>query len=74
MAMMPVAIAEYFEADRKGDTAAVANCFTADAVVRDEGHTYTGRDAIQEWRRAQARNTATPSSRSPLLTMAAARW
>jgi ketosteroid isomerase-like protein len=51
MAMkLPVAIAEYFEADRKGDAAAVANCFTADAVVRDEGHTYTGRVAIQEWK------------------------
>lgn len=47
---MPIAIAEYFDADRAGDATAVADCFTADAVVRDEGHTYTGRDAIYEWK------------------------
>lgn len=47
---LPVAIADYFEADRTGNAAAVANCFTADAVIRDEGHTYTGREAIQGWK------------------------
>lgn len=47
---LPVAIAGYFEADRAGDAAAVANCFTTDAVVRDEGHTYTGRNAIRAWK------------------------
>ena len=47
---LPSAIATYFEADRNGDAAAVANCFTAEAIVRDEGHTYTGRDAIGEWK------------------------
>jgi hypothetical protein len=43
-------IAGYFEADRTGDAAAVADCSTADAIVRDEGHTYKGREAIQEWK------------------------
>ncbi len=47
---LPIAIAGYFEADRAGDADAVADCFTTDAVVRDEGHTYTGRGAIREWK------------------------
>lgn len=47
---LPIAIAGYFDADRAGDAGAVADCFTTDAVVRDEGHTYTGRDAIRAWK------------------------
>lgn len=47
---LPSPIAGYFDADRKGDAIAVANCFTAHAVVRDEGRTYSGRDAIQDWK------------------------
>lgn len=47
---LPISIAEYFKADRTRDAAAVAECFTAEAVVRDEGHTYTGRDAIHDWK------------------------
>jgi uncharacterized protein (TIGR02246 family) len=46
---LPAVIAEYFGADRARDAAAVAGCFTVDAVVRDDGHTHTGRDAIREW-------------------------
>jgi len=42
-------IAAYFEAD-KGTGAGVAACFTADAVVQDEGHTYRGTDEIRQWR------------------------
>lgn len=42
-------IARYFDADRRRDAVAIAECFTADATVQDEGHTYTGRDGIQEW-------------------------
>jgi ketosteroid isomerase-like protein len=52
---LPVAIAAYFEADRTRAAAAVADCFTADAIVRDEGHTYTGRDAIEEWKAGSSR-------------------
>ena len=29
---------------------AVSECFTEDAVVKDEGNTYTGREAIHEWK------------------------
>ena len=46
---LPKGIANYFEADRRRDAAAISECFAADAIVRDEGHTYTGREAIREW-------------------------
>lgn len=46
---LPEPIAEYFGADRvNGD--AVARCFTSDAVVKDEGHTHTGVEAIRKWK------------------------
>jgi SnoaL-like domain len=41
-------MAKYFAADR-GDANAVADCFTENAVVVDESHTYTGREAIRRW-------------------------
>jgi hypothetical protein len=46
---LPKTIAAYFTAD-KGDCEAVAQCFTENAVVKDEGHTYHGRAAIKEWK------------------------
>jgi hypothetical protein len=46
---LPEPIAGYFAADR-GDGQAVARCFTENAVVQDEGHTYNGRLAIQRWK------------------------
>jgi len=46
---LPKPIADYFAADRK-DGAAVARCFTPNAVVIDERHTYAGRDAIARWK------------------------
>lgn len=49
MVKLPNIIAEYFAADRKRSAEAVADCFTDDAVVIDEGQTYTGRDAIKQW-------------------------
>lgn len=47
---LPAIIAEYFDADRKRSADAVADCFTDDAIVKDEGHSYTGRDAIRQWK------------------------
>ena len=47
---LPDSIAAYFSADRKRSADAVAACFTGAAVVKDEGHTYTGRDAIRQWK------------------------
>jgi len=46
---LPEPIAAYFDADRRG-AAAVAGCFTKQAVVRDEGQTYTGLAAIEAWK------------------------
>src|ERR1700674_2823634 len=46
---LPEPIAAYFSAD-KGDSDAISQCFTANAVVKDEGHTYNGRAAIKKWK------------------------
>lgn len=46
---LPKPIANYFSADAM-DGGAVANCFTADAVVVDDEKTYSGRDAIARWK------------------------
>jgi hypothetical protein len=46
---LPEPVAEYFGADRVHGEA-VARCFTGDAVVKDEGHTHTGIDAIRKWK------------------------
>lgn len=46
---LPKPIADYFAADA-ADGAAVAKCFTADAVVIDEKQTYRGREAIARWK------------------------
>ncbi|WP_028957427.1 nuclear transport factor 2 family protein [Sulfitobacter sp. 20_GPM-1509m] len=46
---LPSVIAAYFVSDKKGNAQAISECFTQDAVVIDEGNTYTGRDAIRQW-------------------------
>lgn len=46
---LPEPVAVYFTADQ-GDSQAVAQCFTENAVVMDEGHTYRGRTAIRQWK------------------------
>jgi hypothetical protein len=46
---LPEPIVAYFEAD-KTDNEAVAQCFTEEAVVKDEGQTYNGRAAIKKWK------------------------
>lgn len=46
---LPEPIAKYFIADAAGDSSALARCFTAEGVVRDEGGTFTGIAAIQQW-------------------------
>jgi len=49
---LPEPIAAYFEADERdgNDGKSVARCFTQQAVVKDEGHTYTGTHAIRGWK------------------------
>ena len=49
MINLPAPISDYFAADAK-NAEAVAQCFTDDAVVRDEGKTYVGREAIRAWK------------------------
>jgi hypothetical protein len=43
-------IAAYFAAESSGREA-VVRCFTNNAVVKDEGQTYEGLVAIEQWRR-----------------------
>ena len=49
--ILPDPIAAYFAADQRS-TDAIARCFTTQAFVKDEGHTYTGLDAIKAWKAA----------------------
>lgn len=46
---LPGVVAAYFAADEKGNAQAISECFSQDAVVIDEGNTYTGRNAIRQW-------------------------
>jgi SnoaL-like domain len=46
---LPQPIAAYFEADSTKN-AGIEACFTEAAIVKDEGHTYVGRDAIGKWK------------------------
>lgn len=48
---LPDPVAAYFAAERQSPET-LAACFTAQALVKDEGHTYAGRDAIKEWKAA----------------------
>ena len=46
---LPKPVAAYFIADEV-DGEAVSQCFTENAVVKDEGHTHEGRAAIKAWK------------------------
>ena len=47
---LPKTIEDYFDADRNGGPDAIAACFTEEAVVKDEGKTHVGREAIRRWK------------------------
>lgn len=51
---LPKPIATYYLVDLENHSA-VSDCFTENGVVIDEGKTYTGREAIQEWKRGASR-------------------
>jgi len=51
--ILPDPIAAYFAADVHS-TDAIARCFTTHAVVKDEGRTHTGLEAIKAWKAAAA--------------------
>jgi len=47
---LPKGIDTYFAADRDGGPDAVAAAFTENGIVKDEGRTHQGRDAIRQWK------------------------
>ena len=47
--ILPDPIAAYFAADRQ-HAEAVVRCFTAHAIVKDEGRDHVGLDAIRAWK------------------------
>ncbi|MDR0245886.1 MAG: nuclear transport factor 2 family protein [Burkholderia sp.] len=55
---LPDSIRVYFEFSNGADTARIADCFTQEAVVVDEGRTYRGYDAIQSWKRESRKTFA----------------
>ncbi|MBA2117935.1 nuclear transport factor 2 family protein [Bremerella alba] len=46
---LPMPVANYFFADTS-DSEAVAQCFTENTVVKDEGCTFKGQPAIRQWK------------------------
>jgi len=46
---LPSPIKAYFDADQRNDGEALIRAFAPDAVVRDEGQSYAGRQAIAAW-------------------------
>ena len=46
---LPPSIALYISAANQSATERVAECFTEDAIVQDEGKTMQGTEAIQDW-------------------------
>ncbi len=55
---LPEPIAAYFAAERNPE--ALTHCFTAQAVLKDDGHTYTGINAIKAFMaEASAKYSAT---------------
>ncbi|RKT22456.1 SnoaL-like protein [Paraburkholderia sp. RAU2J] len=49
--ILPPPVDAYLKAETTSDTAPLENCFAADAVVRDEGRTIEGLEAIQAWKK-----------------------
>jgi SnoaL-like protein len=58
---LPEPIAAYFDADQRGGEA-VARCFTKQAVVKDEGQTHAGLEAIKAWKTAASARYAYASN------------
>ena len=60
---LPKPVAAYFAAENAADAAALARCFASDGVVHDEGGSFTGRAAIEQWNvtaRAKYHHTVMP--------------
>lgn len=64
---LPPPVAAYFTANNARDAEGAARCFTADAVVHDEGKEMRGSAAIKDWERRvfdKYGATMTPTSAS----------
>jgi len=48
---LPIVLQQYFEAQNAHNIEAMVDCFTPDAVVRDEGRNITGTEGIREWKK-----------------------
>ena len=62
---LPKPIAAYFAAEKAGDAGALARCFASNGMVHDEGGSFTGRAAIEQWNttaRAKYHHTVVPLS------------
>ena len=62
---LPTPIAAYFAAEKEGDAGGLARCFAGNGVVHDEGGSFTGRAAIEQWNttaRAKYHHTVVPLS------------
>ncbi len=59
---LPAPVQTYFDADEAAGDAAPISAFAPDAVVKDEGKTHVGHDAIETWwcAKAQYQHTAEP--------------
>ncbi len=51
---LPKPVAGYVSSGNTSDSEALAACFASDAVVRDEGRTFNGLEALKAWH-AEAR-------------------
>lgn len=61
---LPPAIQAYFDADTDIDGPAPTTVFAPNAIVKDDGKTHVGREAIAEWwRAAKAKYQATSEPR-----------
>jgi hypothetical protein len=52
---LPRPIAAYFTADKGLDKEKVSQCFSQNAIVKDESLTYSGRAEIQQWKETSSR-------------------
>jgi hypothetical protein len=60
---LPETLRRYFDAQNAHDIDAIVACFAPHAIVRDEGHTHSGTDAVRAWKQetsAKYRVTAAP--------------
>ena len=46
---LPKPVRDYVASGNTDDTEALASCFASDAIVRDEGRTFQGLDAVKAW-------------------------